>query len=1453
MKKIILIWKILLFSILSQAQTITVGTVGPTSFCAGDVVAVPYTITGTFNAGNIFTAQLSDVSGSFASPTNIGTIISTNSGTIAATIPMATPSGTGYRIRVVSSDPAVISSNVSAVLTVTTATGNPAVFGNGEWIAYVFDGNIFNGTHTYKGFYTQTSLTFNSTARWPDLGSPSTANNTGGNPYTGCVVGTDNFSVSYKRTNFTCGWYRIDIYHRDYYEIVIDGVVVASNAAAVAGSTRNLRWRGILGPSSQVEIRWFDTTPNANARLQATFTTLTGVDIIASVTPPAICSSSSAVINLINNASNQTVDFRNYPANYTFSWTGPSGFTAGNVYSITTPAGNAGVYTYTAVHNPTGCTISGSVNVPLAPPPVVSITPAGPITACPAEPNVLTASGAVSYTWSPAAGLNTTTGATVTASPTVTTTYTVTGSDGCTTSTASITINVLPNPSDPGTFGSGEWFVACYQGNNFNRYFGYYTETNLSFNTSTRWGQGVSPSAANAATGTPYTSSLSCAIPNDNHSYTYRRTNFPCGYYRIRIVRNDNQAYLLINGTQVWERLAANSTNVIAWEGFLGATSTVEIRVREGGGSSFLQADISEISATLAPVTSPSSVTICQGSSTTITTDGQPVAARYNTDGTFNSFGASSNISFTQVTGNPGDFTITPSGNNATVTANVTPTPNPATIRVTFTDPLSGCSISRDVSITVDPLPTTSVVATNLVICLGESTTLTASGANTYTWSPAAGLSSTTGHIVTASPTATTTYTVSGNNNCATIDATITITVINPGLTGAEFGTNEWIAHCYNGAIITNPGSAIYRGYYTERSISFNSQTRWAQNQNPTLAAPLGDGSLGYNGCSVNNDNHSVVWKRTNFPCGFYSISVGRDDRYELFVNGVLVASSTTAGFTSIAWSGLLNNTSTVEFRVQESTGNSYGQLSIGFSLGSATTSVWTGEINNDWFNPLNWCPVVPTQNIDAIIPGGGVSNFPIINANGAETRNIQIAIGANLTINSGFALNVHGNYLQEGNLTANTNSLVSILHNATPANATIEVSGTGSFYNLRMDKLGNVVTQLSNIQVNNVLTLENGELNLNNNTLTINNPATNAIMRNNNAYIRSETNAATNNSLICWNTGTSTGAYVFPFGVSASEYIPVSFNKITNAATTICIATRATTGADNTPWATGVTNVTGVSGATAINDVIDRWWNITSSANPLPAPGANVTFRYRGVENTLAAPQTDNIAAQHWNGSDWDAPYMSSSPAVTSGVGSVTAIGLQQFSPFLLVREVRPLPVRLLSFQADARNGFVWLNWQIAQKVNNEVYTIQRSANSRTFEDIGVVRSENQDKYEWIDREPLKGVSYYRLKRQDNLGNVEYSQTEAVNLLALVEEGMTIIPNPSYGETVLIVWQAAPQESATLSITDALGRIVYETPLRTDASGRANTQVRAILAKGLYVAQIRTKDKIHQEKIVVR
>lgn len=82
------------------------------SACFGTDInlTIPFSAIGNYGVGNVFTAELSNTSGSFVAPIIIGTLNSATNGnqTINATIPSGTAVGNGYRIRVTSSSPAAV-------------------------------------------------------------------------------------------------------------------------------------------------------------------------------------------------------------------------------------------------------------------------------------------------------------------------------------------------------------------------------------------------------------------------------------------------------------------------------------------------------------------------------------------------------------------------------------------------------------------------------------------------------------------------------------------------------------------------------------------------------------------------------------------------------------------------------------------------------------------------------------------------------------------------------------------------------------------------------------------------------------------------------------------------------------------------------------------------------------------------------------------------------------------------------------------------------------------------------------------------------------------------------------------------------------------------------------------------------------------------------------------------
>lgn len=142
---------------------------------------------------------------------------------------------------------------------------------------------------------------------------------------------------------------------------------------------------------------------------------------------------------------------------------------------------------------------------------------------------------------------------------------------------------------------------------------------------------------------------------------------------------------------------------------------------------------------------------------------GSSISATPNTTcegGTVNlvASGVSGGAPYTYSWSGPNGFTST-SGSN--VLSNTTVAQS-GRYYVTITD---NCAASKmdSVDVLVNPQPNTAIASSAPVYCAGDpGLTLTASGADTYAWSPAGGLSGTTGNVVTATPAGYSMYTVVG-------------------------------------------------------------------------------------------------------------------------------------------------------------------------------------------------------------------------------------------------------------------------------------------------------------------------------------------------------------------------------------------------------------------------------------------------------------------------------------------------------------------------------------------------------------------------------------------------------------------------------------------------------------------------------------------------------------------
>jgi len=124
------------------------------------------------------------------------------------------------------------------------------------------------------------------------------------------------------------------------------------------------------------------------------------------------------------------------------------------------------------------------------------------------------------------------------------------------------------------------------------------------------------------------------------------------------------------------------------------------------------------------------------------------------------------------------------------------------TYTITVTDGL-GSTATDNVTITVNPLPIANA-GIDQTICLGATTTLSASGGIDYAWSPAYGLSGTSSANESAMPSTTTTYTlyVSDANGCSATDV-ITI-FVTQALNVSVQNTNASCGSCNDGSATLN-------------------------------------------------------------------------------------------------------------------------------------------------------------------------------------------------------------------------------------------------------------------------------------------------------------------------------------------------------------------------------------------------------------------------------------------------------------------------------------------------------------------------------------------------------------------------------------------------------------------------------------------------------------------------
>ncbi len=185
-------------------------------------------------------------------------------------------------------------------------------------------------------------------------------------------------------------------------------------------------------------------------------------------------------------------------------------------------------------------------------------------------------------------------------------------------------------------------------------------------------------------------------------------------------------------------------------------------------------------------------------------------------------------------------------------------------------------------------------------------------------------------------------------------------------------------------------------------------------------------------------------------------------------------------------------------------------------------------------------------------------------------------------------------------------------------------------------------------------------------------------------------------------------------------------------------------------------------------------------------------------------------------------------------------------------------LPIELSSFEAEADQNSVSLNWTTGSEKNNDYFTIERSKNGVDFEPAGQVtaigNSTIPTHYQLTDDEPYYGTSYYRLKQTDIDGQFTYSKM----ITAYIEEPADVFevyPNPVKPDSPINVdLEHFEDEEVLVVLTDMIGRIHYSKVRMVD---QHNGFIEAIdtenrLNSGIYFITATSKNDSYMKKIIV-
>jgi large repetitive protein len=184
-------------------------------------------------------------------------------------------------------------------------------------------------------------------------------------------------------------------------------------------------------------------------------------------------------------------------------------------------------------------------------------------------------------------------------------------------------------------------------------------------------------------------------------------------------------------------------------------------------------------------------------------------------------------------------------------------------------------------------------------------------------------------------------------------------------------------------------------------------------------------------------------------------------------------------------------------------------------------------------------------------------------------------------------------------------------------------------------------------------------------------------------------------------------------------------------------------------------------------------------------------------------------------------------------------------------------LPVTLISFNAEERNGLAYLRWTAENEINFSSYIVERSTNGSDFITVGSVAPINnggRNNYQFTDnlQQLSATVVYYRLKMVDLDGKFKYSSVLRVSPGKTLVRSLTITPNP-VTENMQLRINSDITSNVRIQITSIVGQVLYQSKQQV-YKGENIVPVQGLsgkLAKGTYLVTVAIEGQVLTSKFI--